>query len=141
MRVLIDANVLADALLDSDERPQGDRANAIRILDACVTRDVTGVITAPLFTFLVHAVKPRKVEHRVEMEEALEYLLDILEWATVSPEHCRTALASSFKDLEDGIQFFATRPEAIVTRDGKDYREHVHVPVYTAAEFVAKHLK
>ena len=140
MRVFIDANVLADALLETHERPQGDRANAIRILDAVTQRTISGLITPSSFVFVCHIVKPRRADHP-DMVEALEYLLDIMEWVPVTPANCRTALANFFKDAEDGIQFFACRPDAIVTRDGKDYRDHVNVPVYTAAQFVAKHLK
>lgn len=142
MRVLIDANVIADALLPSDQQPGGDRANAIRLLDAMTERRVTGIITAPIFAFVVHIVKPRRADHRKRIEQALEYLLDISEWASITPAHCRTALSSSFKDVEDGMEFFAcTRLDAIVTRDVADYREHVNLPVLTASEFVQKHLK
>jgi len=87
-------------------------------------------------------VKPRRAEHRKRIEQALEYLLDISEWANIAPAHCRTALSSSFKDVEDGMEFFAcTRLDAIVTRDVADYGEHVNVLVLTAPEFVQKHLK
>lgn len=139
MRVFIDANVLADALLETRERPQGDRTSAIRILDAVTQRTITGLITPSIFVFVCHLVKPRRSD-RPDMSEALDYLLDVMEWVPVTPAHCRTALASSFKDVEDGIQFFACRPDIIVTRDS-DFRDHVNVPVYTAAEFVKKHLK
>ncbi len=142
MRVLIDANIIADAILTSEERPQGDRHNAQLILEAVARGRITGLITAPIFVFVVHIVKPRKAAHRARVEKALEFLLDITEWAPVTPDHCRTALASSFKDVEDGIEFFACqRPDAIVTNDGKDFRDHVNVDVYTASQFVAKHLK
>jgi predicted nucleic acid-binding protein len=141
MKVLIDANVIGDALLTSAQRPQGDRANAQLILDAVSQGLIKGVITPPIFVFACHIVKPYRADHNGRMVQALEYLLDIMEWAPITPDHCRTALASSFKDVEDGIQFFATSPQAIVTRDGKDFRDHVHVPVLTAAEFVSKHLK
>lgn len=141
MRVFVDANVLADALLTEQERPQGDRANAIRILDAITQGTIIGLMTAPIFVFVCHIVKPRRKDHP-DMVDALEYLLDIMEWVPVTAAHCRTALASSFHDVEDGIEFFAClRPDAIVTRDPKDYRGHVNVDVMSASEFVRKHLK
>jgi predicted nucleic acid-binding protein len=140
MRVLIDANVLADALLETHERPHGDRAKAIQILDAVTQRTIIGLITPSTFVFVCHIVKPRRADHP-NMVEALEYLLDIMEWVPVTPNACRAALASSFKDVEDGIQFFASRPDAIITRNGKDFRDHVHVPVFTPGQFVARHLK
>lgn len=142
MRVLIDANVIADALLEGPERPQGDRANAQLILEAVARRRITGLITPPIFVFITHLVKPRRVSHRAQVEKALEFLLDFMEWAPVTPDHCRSALTSTFKDVEDGIQFFAcSRLDAIVTRDIRGFKEHVHVPVLTPAQFVTKHLK
>jgi len=142
MRVLIDANVVADAFVDPGDRPQGDRTSAQLILEAVARRHITGIITPVIFAFVGHVVKPRRKEHRLQMEAALDFLLDITEWAAVTPANCRTALASTFKDVEDGMEFFACeRLDAIVTRDVRDYRDHVNVPVYTATQFVQKHLK
>jgi predicted nucleic acid-binding protein len=142
MRVLIDAHVLMDALLPDADRPQGDRQNAQLILEAVAKGKLTGVITPVLFAFVVHVVKPRRASHRARVEKALDFLLDIMEWAPVTPDHYRKAMASSFADVEDGAQFFAAgRVGAIITRYTQDFRDHVHVPVYTAAQFVAKHLR
>lgn len=142
MRVLIDANVIADALLEARERPQGDRDNAQLILEAVARRRITGLTTPPIFVFITHLVKPRRSSHRVQVEKALAFLLDILEWMPVTPDHCRTAISSTFKDVEDGIQFFACgRLDVIVTRDVLGFREHVHVPVLTPAQFVTKYLR
>lgn len=141
MRILLDANVLADAFLAEEERPQGDRANAMRILDAVTKRTITGLITPPIFVFICHIVKPRRKDHP-DMINALEYLLDIMEWVPVTPAHCRTAMGSTFHDVEDGIEFFAcSRLDAIVTRDEEDYRDHVNVDVMNPRQFVRKHLK
>lgn len=141
MRALVDANIIADAILDSDERRQGDRENAQLVLEAVARGRIVGVITAPIFTFACHIVKPRRADHRERMESALDFLLQIMEWASVTPDHCRTALASTFKDVEDGIEFFACgKLDAIITRDG-DYSDHVNVDVLTAKQFVRKHLK
>lgn len=140
MRVVLDTNMILDALLP-DERPQGDRRSAQLILDAVAQRAVVGLLSSVVFSELVHVVKPRRKD-RAQAAKALEYLLDICEWTPVTPDTYRTAMASSFTDLNDGaIYFAASRPDAIVTRDGKDFREHVNVPVYTASQFVAKHLK
>ncbi len=145
MRVLVDANILIDALVDPHDRPQGDRAAATRLLDAVASKEVTGVITPVIFTFLVHFAKPRHKEHRQQMERALDFILDIFEWAPVEPEHFRTALASSFKDVEDGMEFFSAnalgRLDAIITRNTADFDEHVNVPAFTATKFVAKFLR
>ncbi len=142
MRVLIDANVLIDALLPDAERPQGDRHNAQLVLEATARGRMTAVITPVLFAFVLHVVKPRRASHRKRMEQALEFLLDITEWAPVTPDDYRTALTSSFTDVEDGAQFFAAgRVGAIITRDVQDFRDHVHVPVFTAAQFVREYLK
>ncbi len=141
MRVLVDANVIADAFSIQASRPGGDRSNALMILEAVAQKKITGVITAPIFVFLLHILKPRRKDHSEKIERALEYLLEIMEWAPVTPDHCRSALASSFKDVEDGVEFFAAgKIDAIITRDPKGFKEHVHVPVLNAREFVAKFL-
>lgn len=140
MRVVLDTNMILDALLP-DERPQGDRRSAQLILDAVAQRAVVGLLSPVVFSELVHVAKPRRKD-RAQVAEALEYLLDICEWTPVTADTYRTAMASSFNDVNDGANYFAaSRPDAIVTRDGKDYRQHVNVPVYTASQFVAKHLK
>lgn len=140
MRVLVDANVIGDAIIDPAERPQGDRPSAQLILDAIAKKRVDGVITAPIFTFVVHFAKPRRMDHREQVEAALDFLLDIMEWAPVTPNHCRTAIASTFHDIEDGIEFFAVgRVDAIITRDPKGFKDHVNVGVYSASEFIKKH--
>lgn len=141
MRVIVDTNVILDALLPEKERPQGDRRNAHLILDAITQRKVAGLLSPVVFSELVHAAKPRRAD-RAQVSEALEYLLDICEWTPVTAATYRTALASSFKDVNDGAIFFAaSRPDAIVTRDPKDYRDHVNVEVMSAGEFVRDHLK
>ena len=141
MRVVLDTNVILDALLPEAERPQGDRRNAQQILDAITQRTVVGLLSAVVFSELVHAAKPRRAD-RVEVAQALEYLLDICEWTPITADTYRTSMASSCKDVNDGAIFFAARrPSAIVTRDTKDYRDHVNVDVMSAGEFVRKHLK
>ena len=143
MRVLLDANVIIDALLPSEVRPNGDKASAIRVLDAVADRTIVGVITPVIMSFVIHVVKPRKAAHRKKMEDALGFLMDICEWAPVMPDHYRTALASSFTDVEDGMEFFAaggTRLSAVITRNVADFKAHVPVAVLTPGQFVAKHL-
>lgn len=141
MRVILDTNVILDALLPDQERPQGDRRSAQLILDAITQRKMVGLLSAVVFSELVHVAKPRRSD-RVQAAEALEYLLDICEWTPITADTYRTALVSNFKDVNDAAIFFAaSRPDAIVTRDPKDYRDHVNVDVMSAGEFVRKHLK
>jgi predicted nucleic-acid-binding protein len=144
MRVLIDANVLIDALLDEEDRPQGDRLNAQLVLEAVARGELIGVITPVILSFVIHVIKPRKVAHRKKMEDALGFLMDICEWAPVTPDHYRTAMASSFTDVEDGMEFFAaggTSLSAVITRNVADFKDHVPVAVLTPSQFAAKHLK
>lgn len=140
MRVILDTNVILDALLPDAERPQGDRRNAQLILDAVSRNKLVGLLSTIVFSELVHVAKPRRSD-RTQVGRALEYLLDICEWTPITADTYRTALASSFNDVNDAAIFHAaTRPDAIITRDA-DFGEHVHVAVYTAAEFVMKHVK
>ena len=140
-RLVIDTNVILDALLPDRERPQGDRNNALMILEAVAKRNVVGLLSPVVFSELVHVTKPRRAD-RAAVAKALGYLLDICEWTPITADAYRTALDSSFQDVNDAAIFFAaSRPSTIVTRNTKDFRDHVNVEVLTAAEFVRKHLK
>jgi predicted nucleic acid-binding protein len=144
MRVLIDANIIADALLSVKARPHGDRVNAQLVLEAVARNELAGIITPVLYSFVVHVVKPRRADHRKEMEKALDFLMEICEWAPVTTDHYRSAFTSSFNDVEDGMQYFAAsstgRLDAIITRDIKGFKDHVNTPVMDAGQFVKRHL-
>lgn len=140
-RLVIDTNVILDALLPDLERPQGDRKSALMILDAVAFRKVVGLLSPVVFSELVHVTKPRRAD-RTAVAKALDYLLDICEWTPITADTYRTALDSTFQDVNDAAIFYsASRPSIIVTRNTKDFRDHVNVEVLTADEFVRKHLK
>jgi predicted nucleic acid-binding protein len=140
-RLVIDTNVILDALLPDRERPQGDRNNALMILEAVARRNVVGLLSPVVFSELVHVAKPRRTD-RAAVARALAFLLDICEWTPITADTYRMALDSTFHDVNDAVIFFAAgSPSAIVTRNTKDFRDHVNVEVMTAAEFVRKHLK
>lgn len=140
-RLVIDTNVVLDALLPDGERPQGDRSSALLILEAVARRNVIGLLSPVVFSELVHVTKPRRAD-RTEVAKALQFLLDICEWTPITADTYRNALDSSFKDVNDAAIFFAaSRPTTVVTRNTKDFRDHVNAEVLTAAEFVRKYLK
>jgi predicted nucleic acid-binding protein len=140
-RLVIDTNVVLDALLPDGERSNGDRNSALLILDAVARRNVVGLLSPVVFSELVHVTKPRRAD-RAAVAKALEFLLDICEWTPITADTYRHALDSSFKDVNDAAIFFAaSRPSTIVTRNTKDFRGHVNVEVLTATEFVRKYLQ
>jgi predicted nucleic acid-binding protein len=140
-RLVIDTNVVLDALLPHGERPNGDRNSALLILDAVARRNVVGLLSPVVFSELVYVTKPRRADRAV-VAKALKFLLDICEWTPITADTYRHALDSSFKDVNDAAIFFAaSRPSTIVTRNTKDFREHVNVEVLTATEFVRKYLQ
>jgi len=102
---------------------------------------VVGLLSPVVFSELVHVTKPRRTD-RAAVAKALDHLLDICEWTPITAGTYRTALDSTFQDVNDAAIFFAaSRPSIVVTRNTKDFRDHVNVEVLSAAEFVAKHLK
>lgn len=140
MRVVLDTNVILDALLPDQDRPQGDRRNAQLLLDAVAQRKVVGLLSPVVFSELVHVTKPRRTD-RKPIGDALEFLLDICEWTPIMADTYRAALASTFRDVNDAAIFFAANsPTVIVARDAKDLRDHVNIEVITATEFVRKYL-
>jgi len=135
MRVLLDTNILLDALLVT--RPENPDARAL--IDEIMRGEVTGVITPAAFATVIHYLQRNSAGlSRDRVIGFLHEMLDTMVWASMLPAHFRSAFASSFDDLEDGAQFFAAlstgKLDAIVTRDPKDFKDHVHVPVLTPAQ-------
>ncbi len=145
MRVLIDTNVLLDALLPDREGKQA----ATVILDAVSQRHFIGLVTPMTMGTVFHYVQhgmPALLRKKGMDERVVKAMLnDLIEQLTFLPSPSgafSSALVSSFRDWEDGAQFFSASGSgglhAIVTNDVKDFKEHVNVPVWTPAQLVAR---
>ena len=139
MRVLVDTNILLDAVLVE----RTGHVEAALFLDMVQRGRIIGFVTPMAIGTVCYYAQKQEPRLGAEIVRGLiATLLDLLEWVPVLPGHFSTALASTFTDLEDGAQFFAAmsvgKIDAIVTRDPKDFKEHVHVLVITAAQCLKK---
>jgi predicted nucleic acid-binding protein len=82
------------------------------------------------------------VRHHKEVE-AKKYLSKFKVLVTIlslEDKAIELALASDFKDFEDGLQYFVAldnEADVIITRNKKDYRNS-KIPVMTAGEYMSK---
>ena len=119
MKVLIDTNVLMDAL----SRREPFYTNGKRVIKLCGRDDVEGIIAAHSITNLFYLL--RKDFTGDEIRDILLNLCDIFFIEGIGADKLTSALCNkSFRDFEDCLQTecaLATNAEYIVTRNKKDF--------------------
>jgi predicted nucleic acid-binding protein len=132
-RVFIDADVILDLLLA--RQPFFPAANELFLL---IQEERIEAYTSPLiFSNLFYIL--RKKLTAPEAIAALRKLRLLVRLLPVNERTTDLALASSFADFEDAIQYYAAVSgslDALVTRNKEDYRA-ADLPILTAAECVA----
>lgn len=138
MRLLLDTNVLLDALLID----RSHRNEAIRILRLAEEGRITALVTPMTLGTLLFVLQRGARREGPALEKVRQLLLDLLKVVhvvQVDAIHFARSARSTFLDIEDGAQFFSAsaggRLDAIITRD-KDLNDHVNVPVFTALAFL-----
>ena len=141
MRVLLDTNVLLDALVI--DRP--DQSGAARLIQLAEEERLTALVTPMALCTLLYMLQkgPKREGPTLQrIRSILKYLVSVLKLVEVKADHFDRSADSTFLDIEDGVQYFSTigsgRLDAIITRD-KDFIGHVDVPLMTAAEFLDTH--
>ncbi len=136
MRILIDTNILADALLGRD--PYYDIA--YNILAMCANKKVYGYIAAHSIPNLFYIL--RKFMTREERREALKDICQIVKVEGIDSFKIFSALDNEdFSDFEDGLQeecAVAISADYIVTRNAKDFTLS-RIPVILPDEFLKKY--
>lgn len=146
MRVLVDTDVVI-AAMKGDEAQSADSQ---LVMDALVNGEFVG-ITTPVIMANVQYVLGRRWEvkrgfpDRAKVVEAMNELLPLFAMVHVAAAGFHAAMASSFVDLEDGLQHFAVvhaarRVDGIVTCNVKDFERHAQLPVWEPGEFVRNYL-
>lgn len=133
MRILIDTNVILDAL--TGRQPYFDDAD--RIIKLCADKKVQGYLAAHSISNIFYILrKDLSVEDR---RKVLLNLCEILEVEGVDSRKVKSALnRMDFVDLEDCIQdecAATIKADYIVTRNVKDF-ENSLVPVILPKEFL-----
>ena len=132
-RILLDANVVLDVLLD--RRPHVDASSAV--WTAIESGRVRGFLSAHAVTTL-HYLNARVVGARVACE-ATDALLSVFEVATVDEGVLRMALGLGWPDFEDAVTAATAqraRCSAVITRNPADFKRspvRVMAPAEAAA--------
>jgi predicted nucleic acid-binding protein len=129
-RVLVDTDIILDLLLER----QPFFPAATRLFVAFQEGRLEGHVSSLAFSNLFYIL--RKKVQGPEAIAVLRRLRLITRVLTVDEKIIDLALASSFSDFEDAIQYFAASEwelEAIVTRNRRDYKAS-RIAIVTAEE-------
>ena len=133
MKLLIDANVILDVLMDRKMFVQ----SSSRIWKLCETEMAEGYISALTFANLVYVM--RKELDPEEIEEVLNKLSLIFSLTALTPEDVSRAVKLKWDDFEDALQSVtAERMHAdyIITRNIRDF-EDSKIPALSPDEWLA----
>lgn len=136
MRILIDTNILLDAIIGRE--PFFPAADAI--LKRCAEKKISGVMAAhsvPNMFFIL-----RHTYSEEERRMILLNLCDILSVESINKKRIISALKQNdFNDFEDCLQSecaISAKVDYIITRNKADFAESP-IPCLTAAEFLEKY--
>lgn len=127
MRLLLDINVVLDAIFDRE--PWAD--DTAEILAAAVQGRATALVAGHTITTIHYLVA--KVKGRTEAAAVLAHLLRVVQVVSPEQEDLQAALNLGLADYEDAVQAVCALKggaEYIVTRDGRDFAGAA-VPVAT----------
>ncbi len=133
-RVLFDTDVLLDFLFD--RKPFSD--HTLKLLLACQNKKMIGFLTPVIFSNMYYILRQQASD--VYVKEKLDVLLSILRVLQMSEQTVHLAINSSFKDMEDALQYFSAlknaNVDAILTRNTKDFKKSA-IPVFLPSEWIA----
>ena len=136
MRVFVDTDIILDLLLARE--PFFPAATRLFLL--LQDEKMEGYVSPLSFSNLFYIL--RKAISGVEAIAALRKLKLLMRVLSVDEQTIDLALASSFSDFEDAIQYYAALSndvDAIVTRNKEDYKT-AKIPVLTADECIQVYL-
>lgn len=130
MKVLFDANVILDVLLDREPFFE----NSARLVSLVEQEIIEGYLCATTITTLDYLVA--RSLGRDNARSAINKILNLFKIAEVNKKVLLLSAESSFKDFEDAVQYYSGKFEsvdAIVTRNIRDF-ERAEYPVYSPEE-------
>lgn len=133
MKYLIDTNIILDVLLGRE--PYYD--DSAKVLNLSGKKDITLYVTASSITDIYY-IANQTLRNKEEVKALLIKLLKVVFIAGVSEEEIRNALALSWKDFEDSVQYSAALlqgMDGIVTRNPKDYKA-AEIGVWSPEDFL-----
>ena len=133
MRVVIDTNVLIDAIAE-----RNDYQSAQAIIMAVAEDRIVGMISASSITDVHYILKKRIGDSKARL--AVMNLLAVFDVAEINAEMCATALSVPMQDYEDAVLAVCAKEygaEYIVSGDKKLIAErNCPIPVLTVQEML-----
>jgi predicted nucleic acid-binding protein len=130
MKILIDTNIILDFL--QDRQPFVE--DAVRLFERVDTGDVEGCIAATTITNIYYII--RRARSVQAAQDAIAQLLTDLHICEVNTIVLQQALALSFRDFEDAVQYVSAVTygvDVIVTRDASGFVD-AEIPVMLPGE-------
>ncbi|NER32937.1 MAG: PIN domain-containing protein [Oscillatoria sp. SIO1A7] len=134
MNVLVDTNVILDALLERE--PFATDARSLFV--AIQSKQILGYVTATTVTDIFYIV--RKNRGSQIAKQAVSTILAEMEVCTVDRRILELAVSYEMSDFEDAVQLacaIADNLEAIVTRNPQDFT-NTSIPILSAGELLAR---
>lgn len=132
-RLFLDTNIVIDLL----DKREPFCADAVRLF-SLAHKDAVKLFVAPI-TYATASYLLQKNRTPQEVRSLLYNFRQLSHVATIDERVIDDAIASSFRDFEDAVQYYAAlkvKADYIITRNGKDF-EFSKIPVMTAAEYLA----
>ncbi len=130
MRILFDANIILDVLLN---RKQFVELSA-KLVGMVESNHIEGYLCATTITTLDYLISKAIDKKKAKIE--IKKLLTIFRIAEVNSKVLELSVNSKFGDFEDAVQYYSGEccdMSGLVTRNAKDYK-NASLPVYTPEE-------
>jgi predicted nucleic acid-binding protein len=133
MRVLVDTNIMLDALLEREPFFGDARA----LMEAIDSGQIVGYVTATTITNIFYIVR-RQTRSIERATLAVSETLAAMQICLVDRDILEAAFAFNMRDFEDAVQLacaIAENLEAIITRNPQDF-EGAALPILSARELL-----
>lgn len=134
MRVLLDTNIVLDALLEREPFFRDAKSLLQRIED----KQIEGYITATTLTDIFYIA--RKAKGVAIARQDVSDLLALMQICTVDRRILEAAISSNLPDFEDAVQLACALNEnldVIITRDAQDFTDAT-LPIWSTGELLER---
>ena len=133
MRVLVDTNIMLDALLEREPFVRDARP----LLEAIDSGQIRGYVAATTITNIFYIVR-RQTRSIERARESVSQTLAAMQICSVNSDILEVAFASNLRDFEDAVQLacaIAENLDAIITRNPQDFAGAA-LPILSASELI-----
>lgn len=133
MRVLVDTNIVLDALLERESFVEDARA----LLEAIRAGQIQGYVRATTLTNIFYIIR-RQTRSLERARQAVSMTLILMQICPVDRGILEAAFAFNVRDFEDAVQLgcaIAENLEAIITRNPQDFAGAA-LPILSARELL-----